>query len=56
MFEIEPESGELEVIGWESTRGQWPRGMNIDPSGNFLYAANQNTDTIAVFRIQPARS
>jgi 6-phosphogluconolactonase len=40
------------VIGWESTRGQWPRGMNIDPSGTFLYAANQNTDTIAVFRIQ----
>ena len=26
--------------------------MNIDPSGTFLYAANQNTDTIAVFRIQ----
>jgi len=29
-----------------------PRGMNIDPSGTFLYAANQNTDTIAVFRIK----
>jgi DNA-binding beta-propeller fold protein YncE len=28
--------------------------MNIDPSGTFLYAANQNTDTIAVFRIQPS--
>jgi 6-phosphogluconolactonase len=52
MFEIEPETGQLEVLGWESTRGQWPRGMNIDPSGNFLYAANQNTDNIAVFRIQ----
>ena len=53
MFEIE-ETGELEVIGWESTRGEWPRGMNIDPSGTFLYAANQNTDNIAVFRIHPA--
>jgi len=53
MFEIEPETGELEMIGWESTRGQWPRGMNIDPSGTFLYAANQNTDNIAVFRIHP---
>jgi 6-phosphogluconolactonase len=52
MFEIEPKTGELEVIGWESTRGQWPRGMNIDPSGAFLYAANQNTDNIAVFRIE----
>jgi 6-phosphogluconolactonase len=54
MFEIEPGTGELDVIGWESTRGQWPRGMNIDPSGTFLYAANQNTDNIAVFRVQPA--
>jgi 6-phosphogluconolactonase len=53
MFQIEPESGELEVIGWESTRGEWPRGMNIDPSGTFLYAANQNTDNIGVFRIDP---
>jgi 6-phosphogluconolactonase len=52
IFEIEPKTGELEVIGWESTRGQWPRGMNIDPSGTFLYAANQNTDNIAVFRIE----
>ena len=52
MFKIEPKTGELEVIGWESTRGQWPRGMNIDPSGTFLYAANQNTDNIGVFRIQ----
>jgi 6-phosphogluconolactonase len=54
MFEIEPETGELEVIGWELTRGQWPSGMNIDPSGTLLYAANQNTDNIAVFRVQPA--
>jgi 6-phosphogluconolactonase len=28
--------------------------MNIDPSGTFLYAANQNTDNIAVFRINSA--
>ena len=53
MFEIEQETGDLEVIGWQSTRGQWPRGMNIDPSGTFLYVANQNTDNIAVFRIDP---
>jgi len=54
MYEIDADTGTLDVIGWESTRGEWPRGMNIDPSGTFLYAANQNTDTIAVFRIQPS--
>jgi 6-phosphogluconolactonase len=52
MYEIDPPTGQLRVIGWESTRGAWPRGMNLDPSGTFLYAANQNTDSIAVFRIQ----
>ena len=52
MFAIDASTGELDVIGWESTRGEWPRGMNIDPSGTYLYAANQNTDSIAVFRIQ----
>ena len=50
MYRIE-EDGTLDVLGWESTRGEWPRGMNIDPSGTFLYVGNQNTDTIAVFRI-----
>ena len=54
MFAIDGDTGELDVIGWESTRGEWPRGMNIDPSGTFLYVGNQNTDTIAVFRIQPS--
>jgi 6-phosphogluconolactonase len=54
MFEIGSETGELEVIGWESTCGEWPRGMNIDPSETFFYAANQNPDNIAVFRIHPA--
>jgi 6-phosphogluconolactonase len=54
MYDIDAITGELNVIGRESTRGEWPRGMNIDPSGTFLYAANQNTDTIAVFRIQPS--
>ena len=28
--------------------------MNIDPSGTFLYAANQNNDAIALFGIQPS--
>jgi 6-phosphogluconolactonase len=54
MFEIDQDTGKLSVIGWESTRGEWPRGMNIDPSGTFLYAANQNTDTIVVFSVHPS--
>jgi 6-phosphogluconolactonase len=51
IFEIDPDTGKLEVVSWESTRGEWPRGMNMDPTGTFLYVGNQNSDTIAVFRI-----
>jgi len=54
MYAIDEDTAELDVIGWESSRGEWPRGMNIDPSGTFLYVGNQNTDTIAVFRIKPS--
>jgi 6-phosphogluconolactonase len=53
MYDIDASTGHLSVIGWQSTLGEWPRGMNIDPSGTFLYVGNQNTDTIAVFAILP---
>ncbi len=54
IFEVDEKTGKLDVVGWESTRGEIPRGMNIDPSGTFLYAGNQNSDSIAVFRINHA--
>ena len=30
-----------------------PRNFGIDPSGRFLLAANQATDNVALFRIDP---
>ena len=41
----------LTVIGRERTQGRTPRGFAIDPSGEFLLAANQDSDTIVTFRI-----
>jgi 6-phosphogluconolactonase len=41
----------LTSIGWESTQGKTPRYFGLDPSGTHLYAANQNSDTIVIFRI-----
>jgi 6-phosphogluconolactonase len=38
-------------VGHEATQGKIPRNFVIDPSGTFLLAANQNTDTVVVFRI-----
>ena len=45
------ERGELEPVGRQSTLGKTPRDFEIDPSGRFLLAANQDTDTIVTFEI-----
>ena len=35
----------------EPTQGSFPRGFGIDPSGQYLLAGNQRSDTLVVFRI-----
>ena len=47
------EHGRLAAMGHESTRGQTPRNFAIDPSGRFLLAANQDSDSIVTFSIDP---
>lgn len=44
------ENGKLSLTGRQSTLGKGPRNFAIDPSGNFLLAANQNSDEIVVFK------
>lgn len=42
--------GRLSLAGRQSTLGKGPRNFAIDPSGNYLLAANQNSDEIVVFK------
>ena len=51
IFAVDPASGMLKHIGWESVQGKKPRFFGLDPSGSQLYAANENSHTIVVFRI-----
>ena len=44
-------TGQLTLVEHEPTRGKTPRNFTIDPSGRWLIAANQNSDTLAVFSI-----
>ncbi len=44
------QTGNLTFVGRQSTLGRTPRNFSIDPSGNFLLVANQNTDEIIVFK------
>ncbi|MEM7233074.1 MAG: lactonase family protein [Planctomycetota bacterium] len=46
--------GQLEYLGEEWTRGNYPRSFNFDPSGRFLYALNQRSDNVAVFAVDPS--
>jgi 6-phosphogluconolactonase len=43
--------GLLTALQHQSTKGKTPRDFEIDPSGNFLLAANQDSNTIITFRI-----
>lgn len=49
-FSIGPD-GRLTRLGEEWTRGDYPRSITIDPTGNFLYSLNQRGDAITTHRI-----
>lgn len=50
IFSIDESNGQLRSLGHQSTLGKGPRNFSIDPSGNFLLAANQNSDEVVVFK------
>lgn len=43
--------GQLNYVGEQWTRGNYPRSFTFDPTGNFLYCCNQRADNVAVFRV-----
>ncbi|HMO56974.1 MAG TPA: lactonase family protein [Roseiflexaceae bacterium] len=49
------DDGLLTPIGHTSTGGSTPRNFAVDPQGEFLLAANQNSSTIVTLRIDPAQ-
>jgi 6-phosphogluconolactonase len=48
---VDQVTGKLNIIGYYNTRGRTPRHFGIDPTGNFLLVANQNSDCIVVLHI-----
>lgn len=50
IFSINAATGKLKSAGYQSTMGKTPRNFMIDPSGNFLLVANQNSDNVVVFK------
>lgn len=50
IFSVDGENGALTPVGYQPTLGKTPRNFAIDPSGNFLLAANQSTGNVVVFK------
>lgn len=50
IFAVDAASGQLELVGREQVRGDWPRNFSIDPTGEFLLVANKRTSNIAIFK------
>jgi 6-phosphogluconolactonase len=53
IYWIDPSNGRLALVGRQSTFGKNPRDFAIDPTGHYLLVANQDSDNILVFRINP---
>ena len=50
IYKIDQQNGTLTFIGHQSSLGEIPRNFTIDPSGNYLLAANQESDNIVIFK------
>jgi len=51
VYAINQATGELTFVQRQSSFGKNPRDFAIDPTGKFMIVANQNSDSIYVFRI-----
>lgn len=50
IFAINKREGTLKLINRQSTLGLTPRNFIIDPSGRFLLVANQNSNSLILFK------
>ena len=51
IFAIDQHTGQLTLVGHESTQGEIPRNFAIDSTGTLLLAANQMSNTVITFWI-----
>jgi 6-phosphogluconolactonase len=53
IFAIDLATGTHKFLESVSTGGKTPRNFEIDPSNNYLFAANQASNNLVVFKIDP---
>lgn len=50
IFSVDQKTGKLTLVGRQSSLGKSPRNFAIDPTGNFLLMANQDSNDIFIFK------
>ncbi len=53
LFNIDPRRFTLSAAGHVPTLGRTPRHFTLDPTGGYLFVANQDSSTIAMFKVHP---
>ncbi|NJC24635.1 lactonase family protein [Neolewinella antarctica] len=53
VYAVVEGTGELTSLGFEPTRGAYPRNFTVAPNGKFLFVANQNTSNVTSYGIDP---
>ena len=51
QFSIDPDSGELSPLGYESTQNVVPQAIKLDPTGRCLIVTDKNSGDVDVFKI-----
>ena len=49
VFAVDAKTGNLSYVEHQLTGGKTPRHFAIDPSGKWLFAENQGSDSVVVF-------
>ena len=50
IYNVNDNNGELTTVGYEMTRGDWPRNFSLSPNENYLLVANQHTNNLVSFK------
>jgi 6-phosphogluconolactonase len=51
VFSVDTEAGSLTFVERKPSIGKGPRNFALDPTGNYLFVANENSDDIYVYEI-----
>ena len=51
-FTVDPSTGRLAAHGWVNSQGKTPRFFALDPTGRFLFVADEDSDRIVPFRTE----